>query len=311
MAYDVHGTWDLGEEWTGPHLQAHNNLTELSRSLDIFWRNGIPPSKVVFGISFHNHAFTLADPSCNKPGCEYVSYAPLKPCSAEVGTLYHSELADIIDKTVWHGINPVLHVDAAVKTLVYEERYWVSYDDEETIQIRSDFAQSQCLGGIMVSAISQDTPEGRFSRAVDRAAKRPPAQIWSLQDGWQAREVRRSEADDEFDYYLGLFLKDPLCVFADENRGLIYAAQQVIQDRVNQLLYGNPDISTVRIWDQHTGLVFPHLKSEDLRNWASSSPTAIRLGSQKLPRRITCGTTTFNSLVGGHETLKCRTWGAR
>lgn len=36
--------------------------------LDLLWRNGVDPSKVLLGLGFYSRSFTLADPTCNSPG---------------------------------------------------------------------------------------------------------------------------------------------------------------------------------------------------------------------------------------------------
>ncbi|KAI5291816.1 hypothetical protein KEM54_006393, partial [Ascosphaera aggregata] len=71
MSYDLHGTWDNDNRWTGPYVRAHTNLTEINTSLELLWRNNIDPAKVVLGLGFYGRSFTLQDPSCKKPGCVF------------------------------------------------------------------------------------------------------------------------------------------------------------------------------------------------------------------------------------------------
>lgn len=52
-------------------MQAHTNLTEIKLAAELFWRVNIPPSKIALGFGFYGRAFTLADPSCNTPGCPF------------------------------------------------------------------------------------------------------------------------------------------------------------------------------------------------------------------------------------------------
>lgn len=53
MTYDLHGTWNIGNQWTGAHLGAHTNLTEIETALDLLWRNKIKASKVNMGLAFY------------------------------------------------------------------------------------------------------------------------------------------------------------------------------------------------------------------------------------------------------------------
>lgn len=64
MTYDLHGTWDQGNVWTGAYLDSHTNLTEITLDLDLLWRNNVPPAKVNLGLAFYGRSFTLADSSC-------------------------------------------------------------------------------------------------------------------------------------------------------------------------------------------------------------------------------------------------------
>ena len=45
MAYDLHGTWDSTDQFAGPYINPHTNLTEIDASLDLLWRAGVDPSK--------------------------------------------------------------------------------------------------------------------------------------------------------------------------------------------------------------------------------------------------------------------------
>jgi GH18 family chitinase len=35
MSYDLHGTWDRGNKWTGAFLGAHTNMTEVQDAMDL------------------------------------------------------------------------------------------------------------------------------------------------------------------------------------------------------------------------------------------------------------------------------------
>jgi GH18 family chitinase len=98
MTYDMHGTWDKGNKWLGAYLNAHTNLTEIKNSMDLLWRNDIPPEKVVLGMAFYGRAFTVVDPACTTPGCLFASGAEPGECSSEVGILMISEIDKIIQE---------------------------------------------------------------------------------------------------------------------------------------------------------------------------------------------------------------------
>lgn len=167
-SYDLHGTWDKGNTWTGNFLNAHTNLTEIDTALDLIWRNSIEPSKVVLGLAFYGRAFTASSASCLEPGCRFESGGVRGKCSKAVSVLLNSEIDDIIRE---RGITPKFYQDAAVKVASWDDQ-WVAYDDIETLKIKSQYAQSRCMGGVMVWAISHDTQDATYSMALAQVTNR-------------------------------------------------------------------------------------------------------------------------------------------
>lgn len=169
MSYDLHGAWDRDNKWLGPYLFAHTNLTEIQDAMDLLWRNKIPSKKVIMGTAFYGRAFTATSTSCMEPGCTFESAGNKGLCSRENGILLNSEIVDIIDEK---GLTPTLYKEAGVKVAHWDNQ-WVAYDDEDTLKLKVDFALGLGLGGVMVWAVSHDTPTRQFSNAFSaRAANR-------------------------------------------------------------------------------------------------------------------------------------------
>lgn len=82
MSYDLHGSWDADGNWIGPHVYAHTNMTEIKDAVQLLWRNNVPAEKVNLGLAFYGRSYTLVDPSCNIPGCEFKD--PGRPFSCGV-----------------------------------------------------------------------------------------------------------------------------------------------------------------------------------------------------------------------------------
>lgn len=154
MAYDLHGIWDAQSKFLGPYIAPHTNITEIDLGLDLLWRTGVDPAKVVMGQGWYGRSFTLKDPSCNKPDgvCEFTGGAKAGPCSDAAGILDLEEINDIISK---NSLKPVHDEKAAVKWITWDNDQWVSYDDTDTFTQKKDFANSRCLGGLMVWATDQ------------------------------------------------------------------------------------------------------------------------------------------------------------
>ncbi|KAI0383270.1 glycoside hydrolase [Hypomontagnella monticulosa] len=168
MSYDLHGSWDIDNKWTGPYVNAHTNLTEIQMALDLLWRNDIDPQKVVLGMSYYSRSFTLVDPGCNVPGCVVASAGTAGPCSHTAGILLHGEIQDIIRE---NDLSPTLDKEAAVKTISWGNQ-WVSFDDADTWKLKADLARGQCVSGVMVWAISQDDGDGTNVKALTSAIDR-------------------------------------------------------------------------------------------------------------------------------------------
>jgi hypothetical protein len=154
MAYDLHGTWDAQSKFVGPYIAPHTNITEIDLALDLLWRAGVDSSKVVMGQGWYGRSFTLKDPSCNKPNgvCQFTGGANAGPCSQASGILDYQEIADIISQ---NKLTPAWDKTAGVKYIAWDSNQWVSYDDGDTFKQKRDFANSRCLGGLMVWAMDQ------------------------------------------------------------------------------------------------------------------------------------------------------------
>lgn len=108
------------------------------------------------GLAFYGRTFTLKDPACNTPGCEFRSGAEPGPCTGTSGVLSNSEIYSIIrDK----NLQPVFDEKAFVKYVAWDNDQWASFDDAETFELKKAWANSQCLGGVMIWALSQDSPD--------------------------------------------------------------------------------------------------------------------------------------------------------
>jgi GH18 family chitinase len=90
MTYDLHGMWDQFNQYTGPYLLGHTNLTQIDQGLDLLWRNQIDPKNVVMGFGFYGRSFTMTDPSCYGPTCTFSAAGVAVPCSQTAGILIYA-----------------------------------------------------------------------------------------------------------------------------------------------------------------------------------------------------------------------------
>lgn len=171
MSYDLHGVWDRNNP-IGSIVQGHTNLTEIQQSVDLLWRVGISPAKIVLGVGFYGRSFQLADSGCSKPGCLFKGAAEAGPCTASAGTLGYFEIMDIINDqkpSIKHD------EDAAVNYFQYgsAKDQWVSYDDTKTFKQKVDWANNIGLGGLMIWAVDLD--DNDFSALTGLVGKSLPS----------------------------------------------------------------------------------------------------------------------------------------
>ncbi|KAM5351164.1 hypothetical protein ACJ41O_003887 [Fusarium nematophilum] len=186
MSYDLHGAWDQNVNWTKPYLNAHTNLTEIDLALDLLWRNNVKPNNVVMGLGFYGRAFTAASAACRKPGCLFSDPANAGSCSREEGILLNSEIDNEIKK---RNLKPELYKEEAVKVVTWGKQ-WVSYDDAETLEMKVERAAERCLGGVMVWAISHDTKEAKYNKALAKVLGREVTS-GSLDDNEKAADFEK------------------------------------------------------------------------------------------------------------------------
>ncbi|KAI4193916.1 MAG: hypothetical protein LQ350_008076 [Teloschistes chrysophthalmus] len=153
MSYDMHGMWDQHNKFTGPYLQGHTNITEIEQGLDLLWRNGVGPNKVVMGFAFYGRSFTMEDPGCSKPGCRFSTSGEPGSCTNTGGILSYSELSS---RNSSLDVHTFYDQKSTVKYNTYNGNQWISYDDAQSFLEKKKYLTSRCLGGLMIWAIDQD-----------------------------------------------------------------------------------------------------------------------------------------------------------
>ncbi|KAJ8928195.1 hypothetical protein NQ314_019258 [Rhamnusium bicolor] len=160
MVYDFHGAFEDFVGHYSPLYKSHLDSTEELQSLNvasgiIHWiERGAPPSKLMLGIGTYGRSFTLADPSNTE------LYAPISgggiagPYTRQDGILGYNEICELhSDWTyVWDDEQMVPHRVSG--------NQWVGYDDERSVKLKVEFANSLNLGGVMIWAFDTDDFRG-------------------------------------------------------------------------------------------------------------------------------------------------------
>lgn len=107
------------------------------------WRNNIHPQRVTLGLGFYGRSFTMKDPNCMAPGCEFTGGAKAGACTGTSGVLSAGEINEIIE----NGAKVTFDEVAAAQIVTWDSNQWVSFDDTKTLGLKVDFANKHCLGG--------------------------------------------------------------------------------------------------------------------------------------------------------------------
>ncbi|CAK7230765.1 hypothetical protein SCUCBS95973_007682 [Sporothrix curviconia] len=150
MEYDLHGTWDIGNQWAGAFLNAHTNLTEIRDSFDLLWRNNVDPAKINLGLAMYGRSTN----------------------GGQRGL--HGTRLEIEDIIAANGLSPTLYADAAVKTISWGDNQWVSFDDADTWKIKATMP-SRCASAASWCGPLATTYAAQLAGALGRTVFIDPA----------------------------------------------------------------------------------------------------------------------------------------
>ncbi|KAI9146996.1 Killer toxin subunits alpha/beta [Paramyrothecium foliicola] len=158
MSYDIHGMWDLDNEWTGPYLKGHTDWRKIDEGLDLLWRNYVRPQNVVMGFGFYGRSFTMESPGCFEPNgvCRASDGGLAGSCTNEPGVLTYYEVAS---RNESGDVDTYYDAKNTVKYSVWNRDQWISIDDQQSFHDKLGKLSSKCLAGLMIWAIDQDTSD--------------------------------------------------------------------------------------------------------------------------------------------------------
>lgn len=168
MCYDYHGKWDrkTGHNaplYSRPDEKGQDLFLNVEYTLNYLLKRGAKPEKTVLGVPLYGRAFSLENPHDHGMGARSSETSFQGPYTREDGFMGYNEICEEL-KDPNHGWNitwdkhhqaPYMH--KGVK--------WVSYDNEESIRAKSQFAYDQGLAGVMTWSIDTDDFLGTCSGA--------------------------------------------------------------------------------------------------------------------------------------------------
>jgi chitinase len=154
MGYDLHGPWDSDVEALGAMLRPQSDIRDIEKDLKPIWYSGIDPAKVNFGLAYYGRGYTVSDTSCTSiEVCGFVGGSTPAQCTNFAGVMSNAEIRQTIKD---RNLQPTFVQEAMVKQITWEDQ-WIAYDDEDTVRMKIEYANSKCLGGTMIWAIDYDT----------------------------------------------------------------------------------------------------------------------------------------------------------
>ncbi|AFZ23388.1 chitinase [Cylindrospermum stagnale PCC 7417] len=161
MAYDYHGAFDVPAITAvqAPLRQDSNPDTNFSvkNTVENYLNGGVPSEKIVLGLPTYGRTFHVTVPltqSDNGPGKPFNGGGTAGPKTQESGFLAYFEIKDNISSgsliREWH--------EPTLTPYAYNSSTgdWVSYDDEESIEHKTNYLIEKDLAGAMIWAIGLD-----------------------------------------------------------------------------------------------------------------------------------------------------------
>lgn len=161
MTYDIHGSWDTYTDFHAPLYINSDTSPQDKWSVDASvnaWVNaGFPVSKIVMGIPFYGYVYKAVTNTNNGlyqtySGCSSISYA---------------NIAANYLKT--SGYVRHFHSQSMVPWL-FNGSTFISYEDEQSIEYKTQYIKNKGLGGAMIWELSQD-PNRVLLNAVHNGLK--------------------------------------------------------------------------------------------------------------------------------------------
>ncbi|GLA06504.1 hypothetical protein AnigIFM60653_007442 [Aspergillus niger] len=157
MTYDLHGTWDLGDEYSqsgctaGDCLFNHVNLTETMWALSMISKAPAATSSIMVGVASYGRSFEMATAGCYSSSCTWTAGGAPGPCTQTTGYISNAEINQILAE------NPdaewIFDDGSDSDIMVYNETQWVGYMTNTTKSTRAAYYQTFNFAGTSEWAI--------------------------------------------------------------------------------------------------------------------------------------------------------------
>lgn len=145
--YDFHGAW---EGHTGPNTPLYDwKNVNINDCISYWISRGAPDYKLLLGLAFYGQTFTLQSTGNHYIGDKTIGKGREGQWTKCPGNLaYHEIVSDKRWNKRWD--------DSSKVPYGHYENQWVSFDDQQSIQIKCQMVKSKRLAGVMVFSIDYD-----------------------------------------------------------------------------------------------------------------------------------------------------------
>ncbi|XP_033099829.1 probable chitinase 10 isoform X2 [Anneissia japonica] len=152
MSYDLHGSWEsLAGHHSALYATSNQDQTLTVSYAASFWTNGgAPNNKLMIGIATYGRTFTLST-SESGIGAPVIGAGKAAPYTESAGLMSYYEICDML-----HVGGSIIHDEDIQSPYAYSGNQWVSYDDRESIAIKTQWIKDNGYGGVIVWAIDFD-----------------------------------------------------------------------------------------------------------------------------------------------------------
>jgi chitinase len=156
MSYDFHGSWDPITGHNAPMSVGPKDTASafsITDAVNSYLNGGFPASKLVLGVAFYGRGW---DNVGSTSGGLYQSGAGASVGTWEKGVFDYTDIKDNYLPTMeryWDADAQVPYLYDPVRKL------WISYDDPQSIKVKSGFIKAKGLGGAMIWEITGDRDE--------------------------------------------------------------------------------------------------------------------------------------------------------
>lgn len=146
MSYDIYGAFSSV-------LGANADMSYISNTMDYVFGLNVPREKLVLGLAAYGRSMRISNPSCNYAGCPF-NGAGLTGCHGEAGNLPFFQIKETyLDNPGSYDSLTLNQQTGSMELVTGGNLYFTSFDNEETFNIKYQYAFAQCLRGIMWWAV--------------------------------------------------------------------------------------------------------------------------------------------------------------